>query len=94
MGKADHVDLTLGPATDTSFVVFGPDGRPVAGALVEPYRVLTPINLYTSPPAAIVADRRSWAVTDAERSARRSRPCLRGGFRREGQLPARWASQQ
>lgn len=38
--QSDHpqeVAVTLGPPTDTSFVVLGPDNKPVAGALVEPW---------------------------------------------------------
>ena len=78
IGKADSVDLTLGPATDTSFVVFGPDGRPVAGAVVEPHHFLTPINLYTSPPAAMQPSIR--AITDA--SGHAALPGMpRAGFR-------------
>jgi RNA polymerase sigma factor (sigma-70 family) len=77
-GKPQAVDLTLGPAADTSFVVLGPDGLPVAGAVVEPYRVLTPINLWTSPPAAVLRAIRG--VTDA--AGRVTLPSVaREGFR-------------
>ena len=41
-GKPESVDLTLGQVTDTSFIVVGPDGRPAAGAVVEPYTIRTP----------------------------------------------------
>jgi RNA polymerase sigma factor (sigma-70 family) len=61
-GKAESVDLTLGPATDTSFVILGPDGRPVAGAVVEPFHFKTP-RAYDIVPAAILPAVR--AVTDA-----------------------------
>jgi RNA polymerase sigma factor (sigma-70 family) len=61
-GKARSVDLTLGPATDTSFVVFGPDGRVVAGAVVEPFHFKTPRAYDLVPPAMLPAVR---AVTDA-----------------------------
>jgi hypothetical protein len=33
----EQVVITLGPPTDASFVVLGPDNAPVAGALVEPW---------------------------------------------------------
>jgi RNA polymerase sigma factor (sigma-70 family) len=77
-GKAESLDLTLGPATDTSFVVFGPDGRPVADALVEPHHVLTPINAYLYPPRAMLPAIR--AVTDG--TGRALLPAMpRAGFR-------------
>lgn len=38
---ASDVTIRLGPPADTSFVVSDPDGRPCAGALVEPYYVRT-----------------------------------------------------
>ncbi len=77
-GKAKSVDLVLGPATDTSFVVFGPDGRPVAGAVVEPHLVLTPVNAYMFPPRAMQPAIR--AVTDAD--GRAALPAMpRAGFR-------------
>jgi RNA polymerase sigma factor (sigma-70 family) len=53
-GKPDSVDLTLGPATDTSFVVLGPDGRPVAGAVVEPDLVDAPNGVTGPLPAAML----------------------------------------
>ncbi len=77
-GKAKSVDLTLGPATDTSFVVFGPDGRPVAGAVVEPYHVMTPMNAYMFPPRAMLPAIRG--ISDA--SGRALLPAMpRAGFR-------------
>ena len=48
-GKPQAVDVTLGPATDTAFLVLGPDGRPVAGAVVEPLHFKTPMA-YNFPP--------------------------------------------
>jgi RNA polymerase sigma factor (sigma-70 family) len=53
-GKPESVDLTLGPATDTSFVVVGADGRPVGGAVVEPYLVDAPNGITGPPPAAMM----------------------------------------
>ena len=52
----DATDLVvrLGPATDTAFTVIGPDGRPVAGARVEPYYVLAPNNAYEVPPKGML----------------------------------------
>jgi len=52
-GKAEPVDLTLGSATDTSFLVLGPDGRPLAGAMVEPFHVKTPMA-YDIPPQSML----------------------------------------
>jgi RNA polymerase sigma factor (sigma-70 family) len=75
-GKARSVDLTLGPATDTSFLVLGPDGRPVAGAVVEPYHIKTP-SAYDFPPKLMQPVLR--AVTDA--GGRASLPAVsREGF--------------
>jgi RNA polymerase sigma factor (sigma-70 family) len=77
-GKPRSVDLTLGQATDTSVVVLGPDGLPVAGAAVEPYQISTPINAYMPPPAAVLRAIRS--VTDPAGRARL--PAIaREGFR-------------
>jgi hypothetical protein len=59
-GKPESVDLTLGPVTDTSFIVFGPDGRPAVGAVVEPYRILAPYAI-VPPPAAMLPAIRSVA---------------------------------
>ena len=56
------MDLTLGPATDTSFLVLGPDGRPVAGAVVEPFHFKTPMA-YNFPPRSMLPQVRG--VTDA-----------------------------
>ena len=61
-GKPQAVDMTLGPATDTAFLVLGPDGRPVAGAVVEPFHFKTPMA-YNFPPRAMLPRLR--AVTDA-----------------------------
>ena len=66
-GKQESVDLTLGPATDTSFLVVGPDGRPAAGAVVEPYRIVAPYAI-VPPPAAMLPAIRS--VTDETGRAR------------------------
>ena len=60
-GKPESVDLTLGQVTDTSFIVVGPDGRPAAGAVVEPYTIRTPYRI-AAPPAAMLPSIRS--VTD------------------------------
>jgi len=38
-GSASNLTIRLAPATDTSFVVSDPEGRPCAGALVEPYYI-------------------------------------------------------
>ncbi len=48
--KPGSVNLTLGPVTDTSFVVLGPDGRPLASAVVEPHLIRAPNNCYLTPP--------------------------------------------
>ena len=61
-GKAEPVDLTLGSATDTSFLVLGPDGRPLAGAVVEPYHFKTPVA-YENPPRTMLPVLRG--ITDA-----------------------------
>ena len=62
-GKPQSVDLAVGPATDTSFLVIGPDGRPVAGAVVEPDLIFAPNNCHMNPPAAMLPAIRS--ITDA-----------------------------
>ncbi len=55
MGKAQTVDLTLGPPADTAFVVLDPEDKPVVGATVEPRGVRTPIGLtYSTPPRFIL----------------------------------------
>ncbi len=59
-GKPESVDLTLNPATDTSFIVLGPDGRPAVGAVVEPYQILTS-HAYVPPPTAMLSAIRSVA---------------------------------
>jgi RNA polymerase sigma factor (sigma-70 family) len=62
-GKPGSVDLALGPAsTDTSFIVLAPDGRPAAGAVVEPSHILAPNGVYVPPPAVMLPVIRS--VTD------------------------------
>ena len=48
-GDPQSVDLTLGPPTDTAFMVLGPAGKPHAGALVEPLHVKTHMA-YNFPP--------------------------------------------
>jgi RNA polymerase sigma factor (sigma-70 family) len=62
VGKAQSVDLTLGPATDTAFLVLDPEGQAVAGATVEPDMVKTQAILYYSVPKFILPNLR--AVTD------------------------------
>ena len=52
-GKAGPIDLILGPATTTTFLVLGPDGRPLAGAVVEPYHFKTPVS-YEFPPRSML----------------------------------------
>jgi RNA polymerase sigma factor (sigma-70 family) len=67
--KAQSVDLTLGPLTDTEFLILGPDGKPVAGATVEPGGIKTPIGLtLDSPPEFLLP--KLQAVTDADGRAR------------------------
>jgi hypothetical protein len=68
--------MTLGPATDTSFIVVGPDGRPAAGAVVESYQILAPCA-YVPPPAAMLPSIRSVA----DETGRASLPAIaREGF--------------
>jgi RNA polymerase sigma factor (sigma-70 family) len=75
-GKPESVDMTLGPVTDTSFIVFGPDGRPASGAVVEPYQILAPYA-YVPPPAAMLPSIRSVA----DETGRASLPAIaREGF--------------
>jgi hypothetical protein len=52
-GNRESLNVTLGAATDTSFIVLGPDKKPLAGAMVEPYLVMAPNNCYLPPPKAI-----------------------------------------
>jgi hypothetical protein len=53
--EAQAVDLTLGPLTDTEFLVLDPQGKPVVGAIVEARGVKTPIGLsYSLPPKFIL----------------------------------------
>jgi RNA polymerase sigma factor (sigma-70 family) len=75
--QAGPVELTLGSATDTSFLVLGPDGRPLNGAVVEPYHIKTPV-MYEIPPRTMLPLLR--AVTDANGRA------LLPALRREGLL--------
>ena len=65
--EPEPVDLTLGPATDTTFVVMGPDGRPLAGAVVEPYHFKTP-RAYEFPPRTMLPLMRT--ITDDAGRAR------------------------
>jgi RNA polymerase sigma factor (sigma-70 family) len=64
VGKAQSVDLTLGPAADTAFLVLDPDGHPVAEATVEPCMVKTPAIHYYSAPQFILPSLR--AVTGVD----------------------------
>ena len=64
VGKAQSVDLTLGPAADTAFLVLDPEGQPVAGATVEPFMVKTPVIHYYSAPQFILPSLR--AVTGVD----------------------------
>jgi hypothetical protein len=52
-GQAQSVELTLGPLTDTEFLVLDPAGKPVAGATVEPGGIKTPVVTYSPPPRFI-----------------------------------------
>ena len=75
-GKGGAVDVTLGPATDTSFLVVGPDGRPLAGTAVEPFHFKTAMA-YEFPPRTMLPVVRG--VTDA--TGRPQLPALpREGF--------------
>jgi len=49
---ADQAEIVvrLGPTTDTAFTVLAPDGRPVAGAKVEPYHLKAPSGNHHFPP--------------------------------------------
>ena len=79
--EAQSVDLTLGPLTDTEFLVLGPDGKPVAGATVEPREVLTPVGLtYNPAPKFIVPFLQAVTGVDGTR-AQRSRRLRYEGFR-------------
>jgi protocatechuate 3,4-dioxygenase beta subunit len=59
-GSKDAVDIRLAAPTKTSFVVLDPDGKPLAGAAVSPYRIHTVGHALV--PAALVP--RLAAVTD------------------------------
>jgi RNA polymerase sigma factor (sigma-70 family) len=61
---ASDVVVKLGRSTDTAFMVIGPDGRPVAGARVEPYYVLAPSTAYEFPPKGMLPS--ISGVTDAQ----------------------------
>ena len=67
--EVHSVDLTLGTATNTEFLVLDPARKPVAGATVEPRGVKTPINLvYSLPPKFVLPILQ--AVTGADGRAR------------------------
>ncbi|MFI5455998.1 MAG: sigma-70 family RNA polymerase sigma factor [Isosphaerales bacterium] len=67
--KAQSVDMILRSLADTEFLVLDPEGKPVAGAMVEPRGVKTPINLtYSSAPEYILPVLQ--AVTGADGRAR------------------------
>jgi hypothetical protein len=66
-GKAEPVELALGSATDTTFLVLDPEGRPIAGADVEPYHFKTPMAYENPPPTMLPLLR---GVTDAAGRAR------------------------
>jgi RNA polymerase sigma factor (sigma-70 family) len=67
--EVQSVDLTLGTATNTKFLVLDPAGKPVAGATVEAHGVKTPINLiFTVPPRFVLPILQ--AVTGADGRAR------------------------
>jgi RNA polymerase sigma factor (sigma-70 family) len=53
VGEGESVDMTLGPLTDTEFLVLDPTGKPVAGATVEARGVKTPVVTYSPPPEFI-----------------------------------------
>ncbi len=63
--EAQSVDVTLGPLTDTEFLVLDPESKPVAGAAVEPREVLTAIGLTYSPAPKFILPILE-AVTDAD----------------------------
>ena len=67
--EAQSVELTLGPLTDTEFLILDPEGKPVAGATVEPREVLTPIGLTYSPAPKFILPILE-AVTGADGRAR------------------------
>ncbi len=67
--EAQSVDLTLGPLTNTEFLVLDPKGKPVAGATVEPREVLTAIGLTYSPAPTFILPILE-AVTGADGRAR------------------------
>jgi hypothetical protein len=67
-GKAESVELTIGPLADTAFLVLDPEGRAVAEATVEPRLVKTPVVHYYGAPKFILPSLR--AVTGADGRAR------------------------
>ena len=67
-GMSNHtVELQLGKATDTSFVVMDPDGKPLPGAVVEPVHFRSSLGYSLVPPE--IVDRVS-AETDKVGRAR------------------------
>ena len=76
--ETSEIAVRLGRATDTTFNVLGPDGRPVAGARVEPYHVKTPVA-YEFPPEGMLPSIR--ATTDARGVASDARSGRQGLFR-------------
>jgi hypothetical protein len=64
---ASDLAIRLRPASDTSFVVLDPEGRPYPGALVEPYSIRT-WTMYQAPPDELLA--RVGVRTDAEGRAK------------------------
>jgi hypothetical protein len=67
-GTSDEpIDFVLGPATDTSFLVFDAVGKPIEGAIVAPRHIKTPAA-YDFPPKALLPQIRG--ITDAEGRAK------------------------
>jgi hypothetical protein len=57
--EAQSIELTLGPPTDSDFLVLDPEGGPVDGATVdgatvEPREVKTPVGLTLSSPPQFI----------------------------------------
>ena len=52
--KPAEVVVALGPATDTAFKVVGPGGRPIIGARVNPYLIMSPNRAYMPPPRGMI----------------------------------------
>jgi beta-lactamase regulating signal transducer with metallopeptidase domain len=61
--EAEELKIVLGPPSDTSFVVLDPDGKPVAGAVLEPQNFRTQIG-YSLVPEPMLP--RICATTDAQ----------------------------